>query len=59
LYHRDPFERLLISQSNGTNDYDIDLTLMGKDLTLDNSVYLLMDIFDESSLPYSWMKNWR
>jgi len=42
------------AKGNYRNGSDIDITLMGECLTLDNSVYLLMDIFEESSLPYSF-----
>jgi len=42
------------AKGNYRNGSDIDITLMGKDLRLDNSVYPLMDIFGESLLPYSF-----
>jgi len=42
------------AKGNYRNGTDIDITLMGEGLTLENSVYPLMDIFDESSLPYSF-----
>jgi predicted nucleotidyltransferase len=42
------------AKGNYRNGSDIDMTLMGEGLTLENSVYPLMEIFDESSLPYSF-----
>jgi len=42
------------AKGNYRNGSDIDITLMGEGLTLENSVYPLMDTFDESSLPYSF-----
>jgi len=42
------------AKGNYRNGSDIDMTLIGDDLTLDNSVYPLMDRLDESFLPYSF-----
>ncbi len=42
------------AKGNYRNGSDIDITLMGEGLTLHNSVYPLMDIFEESFLPYSF-----
>jgi len=42
------------AKGNYRNGSDIDITLIGEGLRLDNSVYLLMDIFEESLLPYSF-----
>jgi len=42
------------AKGNYRNGSDIDITLMGEQLTLENSVYRLMDLFDESDLPYSF-----
>jgi len=42
------------AKGNYRNGSDIDITLIGEGLRLDNSVYPLMDIFEESLLPYSF-----
>lgn len=42
------------AKGNYRNGSDIDITLMGKNLSLDNSVYPLMDALDELYLPYSF-----
>jgi predicted nucleotidyltransferase len=42
------------AKGNYHNGSDIDITLLGKDLTLNNSVYPLMNDLDELSLPYSF-----
>ena len=42
------------AKGNYRNGSDIDLTLVGENLTLDNSVYPLMDELDDLYLPYSF-----
>ena len=42
------------AKDNYRNGSDIDITLIGKDLTLDNSVYPLMDELEELYLPYTF-----
>ncbi len=51
-------EKVIIYGSRAKGNYrkgsDIDITLIGKDLSLNNSVYPLMDELDELYLPYSF-----
>jgi len=42
------------AKGNYRNGSDIDITLIGEKLTLENSVYPLMELFEESDLPYSF-----
>ncbi len=42
------------AKGNYRNGSDIDITLLGQALTLDNSVYPLMDKLDDSYLPYTF-----
>jgi len=42
------------AKGNYRNGSNIDITLIGEQLTLNNSVYPLMEIFAESYLPYSF-----
>lgn len=42
------------AKGNYSNGSDIDITLFGHDLTLDNSVYPLMGALDDLYLPYSF-----
>ena len=42
------------AKGNYRNGSDIDITLIGKNLTLKNSVYPLMDLLEELYLPYSF-----
>ncbi len=51
-------EQVILYGSRAKGNYktgsDIDITLLGKSLTLDNSVYLLMDEIENLYLPYSF-----
>lgn len=51
-------EKVILYGSRAKGNYrhgsDIDFTLMGENLSLDNSVYPLMDALDELYLPYSF-----
>lgn len=51
-------EKVVLYGSRAQESYrtgsDIDISLFGKNLTLANSVYPLMDILDELLLPYSF-----
>ncbi len=51
-------EKVLIYGSRARGNYrtgsDIDITLLGKNLTLDNSVYPLMSALDDLYLPYKF-----
>jgi predicted nucleotidyltransferase len=42
------------AKGNYRNGSDIDLTLLGKDLTLNDTLYPIMDEIDELDLPYSF-----
>lgn len=42
------------AKGNYRNGSDIDLTLLGKDLTLNDTLYPIMDDIDELDLPYSF-----
>ena len=42
------------AKGNYSNGSDIDITLLGDNLTLNNSVYPLMDELDELYLPYTF-----
>ena len=42
------------AKGNYKNGSDIDMTLLGKNLTLENSVYPLMDLLDDLYLPYKF-----
>ena len=42
------------AKGNYRRGSDIDITLFGKELTLNNSVYPLMDALEELNLPYSF-----
>ena len=42
------------AKGNYRNGSDIDITLMGKELTLANSIYPLMDELEELYLPYTF-----
>ena len=51
-------EKVVLYGSRAKGNYrtgsDIDITLLGADLTLVNSVYPLMDELDDLNLPYSF-----
>jgi predicted nucleotidyltransferase len=51
-------EKVILYGSRAKGNYkrgsDIDITLFGKNLTLNNSVYPLMEIIEELLLPYSF-----
>ncbi|MDQ6954143.1 MAG: nucleotidyltransferase domain-containing protein [Mariprofundaceae bacterium] len=51
-------EKVVLYGSRAKGNYrkgsDIDITLIGENLTLNNSVYPLMEMFDASDLPYSF-----
>jgi len=51
-------EKVVLYGSRAKGNYrkgsDIDISLVGEGLTLDNSVYPLMEMFDASDLPYSF-----
>ena len=53
-----PIEKVLLYGSRAKGNYrngsDIDITLIGKDLNLHNSVYPLMDTLEELYLPYTF-----
>lgn len=42
------------AKGNYRNGSDIDLTLIGKDLTLNDTLYPIMDEIDDLDLPYSF-----
>ncbi len=42
------------AKGNYRNGSDIDLTLLGKDLTLNDTLYPIMDEIDDLDLPYSF-----
>ncbi len=54
----DAIDKVILYGSRAKGNYrtgsDIDITLFGKDLTLENSVYPLMDELEELYLPYSF-----
>ena len=41
------------AKGNFTNGSDIDITLLGKNLSLNNSIYPLMEAIEELYLPYT------
>jgi predicted nucleotidyltransferase len=54
----DTIEKVVLYGSRAQGNYrkgsDIDITLFGEELTLNNSVYPLMDEIEELYLPYSF-----
>ncbi len=56
--HINPIQKVLLYGSRAMGNYktgsDIDITLLGHNLTLDNSVYPLMRKLDDLSLPYGF-----
>jgi len=51
-------DKVIIYGSRAKGNYrtgsDIDITLFGNNLTLDNSIYPLMDLLDDLYLPYTF-----
>jgi len=51
-------DRVMLYGSRAKGNYrvgsDIDITLLGKNLTLDNSIYPLMDELEKLDLPYTF-----
>ncbi len=58
IEHVPAIEKVVLYGSRAKGNYrigsDIDITLFGENLTLDNSVYPLMDLLDELYIPYSF-----
>jgi predicted nucleotidyltransferase len=59
IFSKNPLiEKVILYGSRAKGNYrtgsDIDITLFGKNLTLDNTVYPLMDKLDELYLPYTF-----
>ncbi len=58
IAHVPAIKKVVLYGSRAKGNYragsDVDITLFGENLTLDNSVYPLMDLLDELYTPYSF-----